>query len=222
MSRAMRGYSLIEMMISVTLASLLFAAAASVFFQQSHHIERETVREIAVHECHSTFDKLGRLLRQAQLDTIDIQYGSGKSNTEPESANDSIQITFALPESYSIWPNDVAPFDRNWVRVAWTNGASPNPYGITIANAVSESALSNAPTISFAGNTNDESNARISNFDLDRQEVTDKIHSAGYVLRVSARSDRADATYTNPDLPKESPLRHFRTCTTSGVVSPRN
>lgn len=217
-----RGAGLIELMISVTLASLLFAAAATVFLQQNRHISRETAREIAVQECNSAFDKIGRLLRLAQAGDVEVEYGKGQSNDEPEIANDSIQITFAIPPNFPVWPNDVAPFDRNWIRIAWSNSGATNAYGITIANATSRAGLASAPAMAFAGDNANDHNARISNLDFDRQDLAQPNQGAGYVLRVSARSARADANYNNPGFGPNDPLRHFRTCTASGVVSPRN
>jgi prepilin-type N-terminal cleavage/methylation domain-containing protein len=222
------GFSLIELAIAIALSSIVAAGTLSVFFSQSKAInndEHRTQNEIL---SESIYNDLSRLMRHAILDTLDIQYGSGQLNTdEPEIADDMITIDFAIPADYPIWPNDQSPFDKNWIRLQWSNMASSNqPYGIMIGTAKDKALLS---TALLSALDSGENNYVIANLDfwplsaggqpLGSPQATPE---GGYLLQVSARSKGSDPSYQNPKLPVNSPLTHNRTHIVSGLVAPRN
>jgi len=227
-----KGFSLIELMIAMVIAAIMSLAVLSIFVNQTTHLVHETQRDSAVQEANRTFDLISRLLRQAQKDSIDISYpGSTKVNDEniPEITNDAISIDFTLPTGFNIWPNDQAPYENNNVRLKWDNkNNSENPYVIQIANASNAGGISNFDLKDLAGD-NSGDQARIINLDIwplaDQRNLQNSVSQAannGYLLRVTARTAQKDSSYVNPNVSADSPQKHFRTYTVSGVISPRN
>jgi len=225
-----KGFSLIELMIAMTIAAFMSLAVISIFVNQTTHLSHETQRDSAVQEANRTFDMISRLLRQSYKNSINITYPAGKTpNNEstPEISNDEINIDFSIPDGFNVWPNDKAPYENNNVRLKWNNN-SDNSYVIQIASANNFDAISDSDLKILAGdNTGDQ--ARIVNLDIwpladqrTLQNTANQTANSGYLLRVTARTAQKDIAYINPDVAEDNPQKHYRTYTVSGVVSPRN
>jgi len=225
-----KGFSLIELMIAMTIAAFMSLAVLSIFVNQTVHLSQETQRDSAVQEANRTFDLISRMLRQSYKNSINITYPAGTSPNDestPELNNDAINIDFSIPEGFNVWPNDQAPYDNNNVRLKWNNN-SDNSYVIRIASANNFEAISDSDLQILAGdNTGDQ--ARIVNLDVwplaDQRNLQNSVNqtaNSGYLVRVTARTAQQDFSYTNPDVADDNPQKHFRTYTVSGVVSPRN
>ena len=227
-----QGFSFIELMVATTIAAFMSLTVLSIYVSQTTHLTQETQRGSAMQEANRTFDLISRLLRQAQKETIDIAYPSAtivNSETTPEIINDAINITFSLPSGFNIWPNDKAPYANNRIRLKWDNkNTSDNPYVIQIANATNTNGISDLDLKDLAGD-NSGDQARIINLDIwpladqrNLQSTVTQTANNGYLLRVTARGATQDLSYINPDITDDSPLKHFRTYTVSGIISPRN
>jgi len=219
-SSRFRGYTLIEAMVATAIASIMSLSVVSVYINQSGNISTETQRDTSIQEANRAFDVISRLLRQAQQNTVFVDYGTGQLNGQnaPEVSNDSITVTFALPNGFNIWPNNNGA--QPIVQLSWQN-TGDNGNVIQIDNAATAAGLGTPQT--FAGdNTGNE--ARIINLDIwpmlnvNTPQPTDaSVAQSGYLLRVTTRAAQPDLSYTNPD-----DNSNFRTHTVSGIVWPRN
>lgn len=226
-----KGFSLVELMVAITLATLMSLGVLGIFVNQTGNITHESQRDIATLEANRSFDVLSRLLRQAYKADININYPTGTSlNQEntPEISNDAVVVDFLLPANFSIWPNDKPPYNNNAIRISWNNNSSSESgYKIQMAKANSLDALSSAPLQDIAG-ANSDSLARIINLDvwpMQNPRTTQASASAdgeyGYLLRVTTRTANPDMSFENPDDP-DGPLQRYRTHTVSGIIFPRN
>lgn len=228
--RLAKGHTLIEMMVSLTLASLVLVGAISLFMAQAGVIHSETHRDQTAQEAQVAFDILSRLLRQAQADSISIAYtGSSAAPNDQgtlEETADAVRIDFTVPPGYPIWPADGVD---NAIRIAWSNepGAA-EPRAIRIASANTVSTLADNDLLTLAGGDSGNTIPRVINLDFwplrdvnTLQPNSNDPPLAGYLLSVTVRTAVADASYTNPQDPS-GPLRHYRTYTAAGVVAPRN
>jgi len=226
-----KGFTLIELMIATTLASLMSIGVLSVYVNQSGNISSESQRDATKREAHRAFNTISRLLRQAQRDSIQIAYNGanqGAVSTQPDIVGTSLQIDFTLPENTDIWPNvNSSVIDNNAVRLSWAAGNGTSPFQIQIANTTSMGGLAAAPLETMAG-SNNNSMPHIINvvfWPLNTQRtiqaaVTDNANS-GYLLQITARTGAPDLTYINPKY-STGTFKNYRTYTVSGVVAPRN
>ena len=211
------------------IATLMSLAVLSIFVNQTTTLSRTSQLDNASQEANRTFNLISRLLRQAQQNSINIQYpttANPNNETTAELEDDSININFSLPFGFNIWPNDKAPYDKNDVRITWNNNVNGDkPYVIQIANAANAAGIN---LTDFAGD-NSGDQARIVNLDLwplsDQRNLHNNLTaptSDGYLLRVTARTAKQDSSYTNPNVDENDPMKHYRTYTVAGIVSPRN
>ena len=228
MTKQQKGFTLIELMISILLASVITAGTMSLFFSQNNTINADEIRTQNLTLSDNIFTDLNSLFRHAANDTIDIQYGNGRlNNANPELENDTITVDFSIPASFPIWPNNVSPFEKNWIRLKWENlSNSEAPYALLIGTASNRTALSNALLSPL--NSGDKE-IIIANLDIWPLNETGLVQEnpqdpalGGYLLQVNTRTRSADPSYQNPKLPSNSPLAQHRTHMTSGIVSPRN
>ena len=227
-----KGFSFIELMVATAIAAFMSFTVLSVYINQTTHLTHETQRDSAMQEANRTFDLISRLLRQADKTSIDISYPNAllaNNEVTPEIVNDAISVDFSLPSGFNIWPNDEAPYEKNNIRLKWDNkNNGDNPYVIQIAKATSSTGLSNLDLKDFAGD-NSGDQARIVNLDIwplvdqrNLQNTATQVANNGYLLRVTARTAKSDFSYINPDIAEDDPLKHYRTYTVSGIISPRN
>ncbi len=167
--RASHGFTLIELMISITLASLLSLAVIAAYSNQAATFVNQGRSNQATEDGRDAFTVLSGLIRQAITSTLTIN----------QSATQTI-IDFQIPPGFPVWPNTTAPYDRNAIRILWSNtGAAANQ--IRIASATSLGALPAAPLVTLVGSTAG-ANTRITHLPLTPQVP------AGYLRALASRS----------------------------------
>jgi len=226
-----KGYTLIEMMVATTLATLMSLGVLGIFINQTSAINTESQRDIAHQSANHTFELVSRLLRQAVKSSIVVSYPTNKPLNDASTLqheNDSTVIDFLLPEGYHIWPNDKPPYINNAIRLRWTNEAQDDAtQTLQIAKAESISSLQSRPMQTIVGD-NSGDQAGIINFDVWPMQNTrtpqpsySSPARAGYLLAITTRNPQTDQSFVNP-LDKNGPLQHYRTHTVSGIIYPRN
>ncbi len=174
---AQRGFTLIELMISVTLASLLSIAVVTAYSNQAATFVSQGRRNQATEDGRDAFMVLSGLLRQAITSSLTINQTANRTT-----------IDFQIPAGFPIWPNTTAPYDRNAVRILWENtGATADQ--IRIATATSPGGLAAAPLVTLVGSTAG-SNTRITELSLT------PLAPAGYLLALGSRSGATPAGQT--------------------------
>lgn len=224
------GFSLVELMVAITLATIMSLGVLEIFVNQTGNITHETQRDLSSQQANHAFDTISSLLRQANKASLSINYPSGSqlnAEDQPQVSNDQIIVDFILPEGFNVWPNDKAPYTNNAIRLAWNNSATDTSNKIQMATAGTLEALNGAPLKDIAG-TNTGDLARIINLDvwpMQDPRTPQASHTAkgdaGYLLRVTARTGLKDMSYNNPD-DSNSDLQQYRTHTVSGIIFPRN
>lgn len=152
--QASQGFTLIELMISITVSSLLALAIASSYASQASTYMTQAYRTQATEDGRDAFTILNHLLHQAEAASIAIT----------TVADTSTIIDFTVPAGYQIWPNTTPPYTNNAVRVSWTNTGS-TAYQILIGTADSTVNLATAPMTALVG-SNSGNNSRITNLSL--------------------------------------------------------
>lgn len=220
-----RGHTLVEMMVALTLASMVTVGALSLFVAQAGVIQAETHRDQAAQEAQHLYDVISRLLRQAERDSISITSTAAPNGSTLEVANDTITIDFLVPAGFRVWPNTSG--NDNAIRVTWSNTDEAAPYAVRIGTASTLAGLAGAPLIPLTGG--DGSNTpRPINLDFwpllnvnALQPASSSPAVAGYRLAIAFRAGKADNGYVNP-ADADGALRHYRVYTAAGIVSPRN
>lgn len=166
------GFSMIELMVGITIASLLTIAVISVFVNLSGTFSRQTSRNAAAADAWEAYAVVSRLLEHAEISSIQVSYGAGSFNegmppapgTPPIelAGNDEIQITFRTPSGMNVWPNNQGPaFNRNQMTLTWQNHGT-DKYEIKLV--ISDGAVAN-PEIVLTGGS-EEGNSTVINFDI--------------------------------------------------------
>jgi len=229
MKKRSLGFSLAELMVATTIATLMSMAVLAVYINQTSSVLTETERDTSIQEANRAFDKVSRLLRQAEKKSIKF---AGTSNTKyndentPEISDDALTINFMLPNGFNIWPNNQEPFDKNKISIRWTNQIdTAHQHAIQIANGVNFDALGNYDTIAGGADENDN---RIVNLDiwplLNQNTIQSNLSQAansGYVLKVTSKTAHKDMSFTNPD-ESNTAQKNYRTFTVTGIIAPRN
>lgn len=149
-----RGLTLIELMIALAIGSVVAVGVMKAYVGQTVVVIKQARITQATEDGREAFSVISRLLKQAQQSSITITQPSANSTT----------IDFMLPTGLSIWPNNIAPYTNNAVRLSWTNqGADANK--ILLATADSLANLGAAATLTFAGDSS-VMNTQISAFTL--------------------------------------------------------
>jgi len=156
-----RGFSLIELMISLLITFLISITAIAAFGSHSRTLYNQMTYNQAAEDVSEAYALLSRLIQQAERNTIDI---SGV--TTVGGCTTDITIDLAVPAGFYVWPNSVSPYDKNWVRIA-LSGTGDFPNSITIANAV-EGSLDSAVETPYAG-SNTARNTKITCLNLAEQ-----------------------------------------------------
>ncbi len=235
--RHLHGFTLIEMMVSVTIALLLSIAVIFLYVGQTQVFAQAARKDQMSQEVVQGYEVLSRLLRQAQicLDatlcggsivTVTPSYGSGARNSVSslELSNDNLQLDFTIPAGYSIWPNSTAPYNNNSIRISWSNSGA-NAYQIVVRSGASFAALGDPIVLIGA---NDAYNTRIINLDVWPLQANGTAAGAatdrpdgGYQLTMTGRVGPADPGYVN-SLDATGPLKNYRTVSFVSTVFPRN
>ena len=234
----MQGLSLIELMVSITVALILSSVVLYFYTAQSATFQQSAFKERTTEEARGGFDLLNHLLRHAEIcpvctpaSNVTISYapsGAANGTLVPEISNDNVQIDIILPSGYSVWPNTVSPYTNNFIRIAWSNsGANANQ--ILVSAAATAVTLAAAVPVVLAG-SNDVNgrNTRIVNLDLwplkadgTAQAAATDAALGGYQLRLTARVGPRDSSYTNA-LDPSGPLKNYRVALFQSTVYPRN
>lgn len=236
--RNQKGFSLIEMMVSLTVAMMLSIATIYVYSGQVSTFYHTARKQQTNDELQAAFEAVTELLRQAEMcltcnpaQTIVINYPAGVVNPNgplvPYLANDTISVDFTVPKGYAIWPNDVAPYADSAMHLAWSQATGV----LQLSKGVDAASAQVAAAIDIAG-SNGRLNTRIVNFDIwplkigagfnaiAGASVADK-PNAGYHVVMTARVGSQDPAYTNALDPKGA-MRHYRTITYEADILPRN
>lgn len=142
------GFTLTELMVGLTVSSLVALATVTAFSQQSGVIVQQTLMAQSQSDGRQAQEIVLRLLRQAHRDSIVAGNVTGGH-----------EITFTLPVGVAIWPNDDSPFDRNNVRIVWDD----TDFDLAIGAATGT--VADADLKAFAGNKQG-TNTRITAFAL--------------------------------------------------------
>ncbi|MBN4079140.1 prepilin-type N-terminal cleavage/methylation domain-containing protein [Beggiatoa alba] len=136
-----QGFTLVEMMVSIVIASLLSIAVINTFASQSSMFIAQSQRNQMANDGRDAYEVISRLLRQAQLNSI-VTVSAGTTFT----------IDFTIPTGFSVWPNTTAPFTNNAIRLQW-DSAGANPSQVRIANTTSIAGLGGAGLRTLVGDT---------------------------------------------------------------------
>lgn len=241
--RCHSGFSLIELMVAVTIAMSLSVAVMVVYAGQVRTFSQVARKEQTSQESRSAFEVISNLVRQADLclsaDTsrcptnlsIGLTYPGGVTNPNPattlQNANDSIQIDFVVPSGYEIWPNNTPPYSNNAIRIEWDSADGI----IWISAGASVADGARAGRVELAGGSGNM-NTQIINLDLWPQQISaagtasdaaaaNAKPTAGYRFSLTARVGTRDSTFTNA-LDPTGPLKNYRTITYQRNIIPRN
>jgi len=229
------GLSLIELMISVTIAMILSVAAITLYVSQMKTYMQTSRKEMTEQDARAVSARLQQLLRQAVICTnntvaptcspivsINITYTGATAplaSNVLSQAGKAVKVVFQLPSGYAAWPNITAPYTNTQVTLDWSNNAGATQEQILISNG--------GVTQALAGDT---LNTKIINLDFwplnadgsKAAAVTDVAYG-GYLLSLTARIGVADPSYINQkDATNALGLQHFRTVTFDSRVLPRN
>lgn len=237
--RKLGGYSLIEMMVALTIAMILSIATMWLYSGQVHTFYHAARKQQTTEEIQAAFEAVTNLVRQAEMcltcnpaQQIAITYPAGIANpngaTTPYMVNDGISLDFTVPSGYAIWPNVTAPsYANNAMHLAWSQANGT----LLLSSGPDTAAAQAAPGIIIAGSTG-RLNTRIVNFDIWPLTVGagnapttgatagDK-PTAGYHVVMTARVGASDAAYIN-QLDPAGAMRNYRTITYEADILPRN
>lgn len=227
------GFTMIEMMVAVGLASMVVAGVFSIFSKQVSFSQAETQRSSAANEARLSFDLISGLLRQAESQSIVISYPSKSANPNssqnPWQKDDGITVDFTLPTGYPIWPNVTPPYDNNAVRLTWKRETKEENGVIYYASAYTVAELPSAKLAPLAGG-HDDRTPKIVNFDVWPLKIDGKTPQlaiadqalGGYLLTIATRPGFQDPTYSNPSSNGKDGMANYRTFIATGTVAPRN
>lgn len=172
------GFSLVELMISLTVASILSVVVVSAFSSQSHLYMKQARRMQTNDDGRQAFDILSRLIRHAKTDSVVVT----DNNTD-------ITIAFSIPRGFPIWPNVSGGFTDNFIFIKWadhndaTNGFIKNQ--ILISKAATNAMPANNTFEALAG-SDTGNNTRVTDLNLTKQ--ADNIN---YRLNLAVRTAAA-------------------------------
>ncbi len=236
--RKHRGYTLIEMMVSITIAMVISIATIYLFTGQVRTFYHTARKQQTTEEVQAAFEAVTTLLRQAEMcltcnpaQQISITYPAGVVNPNgaktPYLANDSISLDFTVPASYAIWPNDAAPYSNNSMHLTWSQANGT----VLLSSGANAAAAQAAVGVAIAGSSG-RLNTRIVNFDVwplivgagnaptPGSSAADK-PTAGYHVVMTARVGANDLSYVN-QLDPNGAMRNYRTVTYEADILPRN
>ncbi len=234
-----RGYSLIEMMVALTISMVISIATMYLYSGQVKTFFHTARKQQTTEEIQAAFEAVTTLLRQAELclsctpaQQISITYPAGVANPNgaqvPYLANDDISLDFTVPVGYAIWPNVTAPsFSNNAMHLTWSQASGT----LLLSSGPDAATAQTASAVVIAGSSG-RLNTRIVNFDVwpmlagasnvpvAGANAGDK-PTGGYHVVMTARVGASDSSYTN-QLDLMGPMRNYRTVTYEADILPRN
>lgn len=123
------GYSLVELLIALAVASILSIAIVTAYTGQSAVMLKHNLSTLASEDARDTFDLIAMMLRQSSS-RIDIDWqGSpitNKNGVVTSFQTEAITIHFELPDREPIWPNTVANdeglYENRYISIEWDDG----------------------------------------------------------------------------------------------------
>ncbi len=233
------GYTLIEMMVAITIAMVISIAAVYLYSGQVRTFYHAARKQQTTEEIQAAFEAVTTLLRQAEMcltcnpvQQISIVYPAGIANPNgvktPYVANDSISLDFTVPGGYAIWPNDAAfPYSNNAMHLTWSQAGGT----LLLSSGATPAAAQAKPGVAIAGSSG-RLNTQIVNFDvwplvvgagntpIAGASAGDK-PTAGYHVVMTARVGASDLSYVN-QLDPNGAMRNYRTVTYEADILPRN
>ncbi len=232
------GYSLIEMMVALTISMVISLAVMYLYTGQVRTFYHTARKQQTTEEVQAAFEAVTTLLRQAEMcltctpaQQISITYPAGTANPNGAKtlhlANDGIDLDFTVPAGYAIWPNVTAPYSNNTMHLSWSQATG----ALLLSSGANTAAAQAGPGVAIAGSTG-KMNTRIVNFDVWPLTVgagnaptpgagaADK-PTAGYHVVMTASVGGPDLSYVN-QLDPNGPLRNFRTISYEADILPRN
>jgi type II secretory pathway pseudopilin PulG len=233
------GHTLVELMISLTLAMLISIAALYIFSGQVRTFFQHARKQQTTNEVQAAFEAVTTLLRQAEMclslpcspvEQVAISYPAGVANPNgantPYIAGDMIDLDFTVPGSYAIWPNISGAYTDNAMHLSWSQADGKLNLGNGADSAAATAMAHSAGAFTIAGSSG-KLNTRIINFDVwpltsggAGTSAIDK-PTAGYHVVMTARVGSLDMSYTNP-LDPNGPMQHYRTVSYEADILPRN
>ncbi len=236
--RRQRGYTLVEMMIAMTIAMIISIATVYLYSGQVRTFYHAARKQQTTEEIQAAFEAVTTLLRQAEMcltcnpaQQISIVYPAGIANPNgaktPYVANDSISLDFTVPGGYAIWPNDTAPYANNAIHLTWSQAGGT----LLLSSGATPAAAQAAPGAAIAGSSG-RLNTQIVNFDVwplavgagnalvPGASAADK-PTAGYHVVMTARVAANDISFVN-QLDPNGAMRNYRTVTYEADILPRN
>lgn len=180
-----QGFTLIEMMISIVVASLLSIAVVNTFTSQSSMFTTQSQRNRMANDGRDAYEVISRLLRQAEASSIATSISAG-----------STTIDFTIPAGFPVWPNTTAPYDNNAVRLQWSSSGN-HANRVRIGTASSIAALSSAELATLAGDTSG-SNTQI----IDLELTKDASNAYSLALTARAGSNGPSSTFQGMVMPR--------------------
>jgi len=178
------GMSIVELMISLTVASLLSLAVLASFVSQGEIFINQSRRTQSYDDGRMVFDVLTRLLRHAESSSISVT----------DNGSDLV-AQFTLPAGYPIWPNVESGYSQNHIFIKWADhDDASNGYlkdQIRLAKSDSSSMPASNQFATLAGNDSG-SNTRITDLNINRQADT-----RNYRLSLIASAGKAKSAITS-------------------------
>lgn len=124
------GYSLVELLIALGVASILSIAIVTAYTGQSAVMLKHNLSTLASEDARDTFDLIAMMLRQSSS-RIDIDWeGSpitNKNGVVTSFDTEAIRIQFELPDREAIWPNTIANsdglYENQYITIEWDDGS---------------------------------------------------------------------------------------------------
>lgn len=230
-----KGFTLIEVMVAMVISIGISLASISLMLNESNMMLQNTKKSQAEQEGLAAFNLISDLLSQSVLclttcptvTKIDITYPNGISN--PNGLNvlsingDFIDIKFTIPNGYSAWPNDIAPYTSNEIIVKWDKTTETVKISAGLGNSTRTDYI-------IAGGSGAK-DYKVINFDLWPLVTSNGVivngstvnsrPTAGYKLSMTVRVSSPDNTYLNLTDPTGA-YKNYRTVTFNKIVMPRN
>lgn len=210
MRKNMLGFSLIEMMIALTVTMVMTIGVALIYAGQIRTFSQTARKAQTTQEAQSAFEVVASLVRQAEMCLTCINQQT-VSITNP--AANSVQVDFTVPAGYPVWPNDVSPYTNNAMRIEWSSGNKD--LRISAGSSVLDAPTLRTP-IAIAGATGNM-NTKITDFTIWPMVVD----TAGAVTAGALSTTKPTAGYRIAMTAKVG-TAESKTLTYERVILPRN
>ncbi|MDH5232266.1 MAG: prepilin-type N-terminal cleavage/methylation domain-containing protein [Gammaproteobacteria bacterium] len=222
------GYTLVEFMLALVLSAIVAIISSNVYLEQHRVVRTSSDLASTRQQTVIAFDQISELLRHAHSESIQLSCCADPLSTTEQSI-ESLNVVFTIPQGYSIWPNIVAPYANNFIRISWTNNPDHSSANAILYGAAGSLDGINNASLNVMVGGNQGRKIRIKTFDiwplqsngLNRQPSNTDSADGGYQIVMVGRSPYPDMSYENPNTTDNDEL-HYRRFVAQGVVVPRN